>query len=135
GSWSAENSGLNDIDLWIGGLAVKQMPFGGMLGSTFNAVFEAQMEMLQDLDRFYYLTRTQGLNLLNELENNAFSKMVAINSDMVDPGLDGIRGTDDDIESGFRTGVDPFANHDFVLNIDPDKQVEADPEQIGRAHV
>ncbi len=29
-------SGLNAIDLWIGGLAEKKMPFGGFLGSTFN---------------------------------------------------------------------------------------------------
>ena len=36
------------------------MPFGGMLGSTFNAVFELQMENLQKGDRFYYLSRTQG---------------------------------------------------------------------------
>ncbi|GAA4130287.1 hypothetical protein GCM10023067_47970 [Aminobacter aganoensis] len=125
--WNPANSGLNDIDLWIGGLAEKKMPFGGMLGSTFNAVFEAQLEMLQDLDRFYYLTRTQGLNLLNELENNAFSKLIAANTDMIDPGPDGIRGTADDIESPFRTGVDSFAKHDFVLNIDRDKQIEDDP--------
>nr|CAD6405445.1 heme peroxidase [Rhizobium sp. Q54] len=133
GNWTAQTSGLNDIDLWIGGLAEKKMPFGGMLGSTFNAVFEAQLEMLQDLDRFYYLTRTQGLNLLNELENNAFSKMIAANSDMIDPGPDGIRGTEDDVDSGFRTGVDSFAKHDFVLSIDPDKQVEADPEHDDEA--
>ncbi|MBY5999731.1 MULTISPECIES: peroxidase family protein [Alphaproteobacteria] len=128
GAWNPENSGLNEIDMWIGGLAEKKMPFGGMLGSTFNAVFEAQLEMLQDLDRFYYLTRTQGLNLLNELENNAFSKMIAANSDMIDPGADGIRGTADDGEINFPTGIDPFAKHDYVLNIDPDKQIEADPE-------
>ncbi|MCB5204574.1 calcium-binding protein [Neorhizobium sp. T786] len=128
GAWTAASSGLNDIDLWVGGLAEKKMPFGGMLGSTFNAVFEAQMEMLQDQDRFYYLTRTQGLNLLNELENNAFSKMIAINSDMVGAGADGIRGTEDDIESPYRTGVDSFAKHDYVLNVDLAKQVEADPE-------
>ena len=32
--------GLNMVDLWIGGLAEEIMPFGGMLGSTFNFVFE-----------------------------------------------------------------------------------------------
>src|SRR5690606_30520318 len=82
GAWAGVETGLNLIDLWVGGLAEKKMPFGGMLGSTFNAVFEAQLEMLQDLDRFYYLTRTQGLNLLNELENNAFSKLIMANTDM-----------------------------------------------------
>ena len=36
------------------------MVFGGLLGSTFNYVFETQMENLQDGDRFYYLPRTAG---------------------------------------------------------------------------
>ncbi|QDZ13222.1 heme peroxidase [Devosia ginsengisoli] len=119
-------TGINLIDLWIGGLAEKKMPFGGFLGSTFNAVFEAQLEMLQDLDRFYYLTRTQGLNLLNELENNAFSKLIMANTDMTNPGPDGVRGTEDD-EVNYHVGVDSFAKHDYVLHVDPTKQVGADP--------
>ena len=57
------------------------MPFGGFLGSTFNFVFETQMEMLQDGDRFYYLERTNGLNFLTELENNSFAKMIMANTD------------------------------------------------------
>lgn len=126
GAWAGVETGLNEIDLWIGGLAEKKMPFGGMLGSTFNAVFEAQLEMLQDLDRFYYLTRTQGLNLLNELENNAFTKLIMANTDMTLPGPDGVRGTEDDIVN-YHVGVDSFANHDFVLHVDPDKQIGADP--------
>ncbi|WP_011580134.1 MULTISPECIES: peroxidase family protein [Chelativorans] len=126
GAWSGVETGLNLVDLWIGGLAEKKMPFGGMLGSTFNAVFEAQLEMLQDLDRFYYLTRTQGLNLLNELENNAFSKLVMANTDMTLPGPDGVRGTEDDIVN-YHVGVDSFAKHDLVLHVDPDKQIGDDP--------
>ena len=43
GAWNAANSGLNDIDFWIGGLAEAKLAFGGMLGPTFNFVFEAQM--------------------------------------------------------------------------------------------
>src|SRR5262249_17934811 len=34
--------GLNNIDFWVGGLAEEQMPFGGLLGSSFNFVFETQ---------------------------------------------------------------------------------------------
>ncbi len=49
----------NDVDLWIGGLAERRLPFGGMLGSTFNFVFENQMESLQNGDRFYYLQRAR----------------------------------------------------------------------------
>ena len=32
--------GLNLVDLWIGGLAEAKPEFGGMLGTTFNYVFE-----------------------------------------------------------------------------------------------
>jgi Ca2+-binding RTX toxin-like protein len=74
--------GLNTIDFWMGGLAEKKMSFGGMLGSTFSFVFQMTMENLQDADRFYYLSRTQGLNLLNELENNTFAELVMRNTDL-----------------------------------------------------
>ena len=127
GAWSVASSGLNDVDLWIGGLAEKLMPFGGMLGSTFNAVFELQMENLQEGDRFYYLSRTQGLNLLNELENNAFSKLIMANTDLTQPGADGIRGTADDIIT-HHIGVDSFARYDGVLEVDIAKQIALDPE-------
>ncbi len=121
GDWTAANSGLNAIDLWIGGLAEKKMPFGGFLGSTFNAVFEAQMEALQDGDRFYYLTRTQGLNFLNELEQNSFSKMIMANTDLSQPGPDGIRGTADDIVTR-HIGVDSFAAYDYVFEVNAANQ-------------
>lgn len=86
GAWKNVETGLNDVDFWIGGLAEARLEFGGMLAPTFNFVFEAQMENLQNGDRFYYLSRTQGLNLLNELESNLFSKMVMRNSDLGDAG-------------------------------------------------
>ena len=73
--------GLENVDLWIGGLAEKIMPFGGMLGSTFNFVFEAQMEKLQNGDRFYYLQRLDGLHLFGEMENNSFAAMIMRNTD------------------------------------------------------
>ncbi|MGO4670268.1 peroxidase family protein, partial [Bosea sp. 2RAB26] len=73
--------GLNDVDFWIGGLAEEKMPFGGMLGSSFNFVFETQLESLQNGDRFYYLSRTAGMNFGTELENNSFAKLVMLNSD------------------------------------------------------
>lgn len=69
GTWANQangvtTTGVDDIDLWVGGLAEKAMVFGGLLGPTFNYVFEKQMEDLQDGDRFYYLSRTAGLNLM-----------------------------------------------------------------------
>jgi Ca2+-binding RTX toxin-like protein len=97
-------SGVNLIDLWVGGLAEKKMAFGGMLGSTFSFVFELQLENLQNADRFYYLSRVQGLNLLNELENNSLAKMVLNNTDLG--------------ASGYALPGDIFSVPDYVLYVD-----------------
>ena len=86
------------------------MSFGGMLGSTFAFVFEMQMENLQDADRFYYLSRTQGLNLLTELENNSLAKIAMRNTDL---------GAE-----GFALPADIFAAPGLVLYVDHDKQLE-----------
>ena len=129
-------TGLDDVDFWIGGLAEAKMPFGGFLGSTFNFVFETQLEALQNGDRFYYLERTAGLNFINELENNSFAKLVMANTDAThlpgvifttpgftlevdptkqstgldEPGPDGIQGTADDEvgADGVEGNSDPF---------------------------
>jgi Ca2+-binding RTX toxin-like protein len=75
-------TGVDDIDMWVGGIGEKQAPFGGLLGSTFNFIFETQLEHLQDGDRFYYLSRTAGMNLLVQLEGNSFAELVKRNSDV-----------------------------------------------------
>ncbi|WP_309677633.1 peroxidase family protein, partial [Pseudomonas sp.] len=81
-------TGVDAIDLWIGGLAEEKTPFGGMLGSTFNFVFENQLEKLQDGDRFYYLERTAGLSMNAELESNSFAKLIMANTSATHlPGL------------------------------------------------
>lgn len=105
----AAQTGVNDIDLWVGGLAEKKMPFGGMLGSTFAFIFEMQMENLQDADRFYYLSRTQGLNLLTELENNSLAKMALRTTDLG--------------ETGFALPADIFSNPDHSLYVDAAQQM------------
>ncbi|MDB5745134.1 MAG: hypothetical protein JWR68_3449 [Polaromonas sp.] len=81
GLYAANLGGLEKVDLWIGGLAEKILPFGGMLGSTFNFVFEVQMESLQNGDRFYYLQRLDGQHLFGELEGNSFAAMIMANTD------------------------------------------------------
>ena len=63
GAWANQETGLNKVDLWVGGLAEKTNLFGGLLGSTFNYVFENQLTDLQNGDRLYYLARTPGMNL------------------------------------------------------------------------
>ncbi|MEA1607382.1 peroxidase family protein [Pseudomonas spirodelae] len=114
GAWTAENSGLNDVDFWIGGLAERKNEFGGMLGATFNYVFESQMESLQNGDRFYYLSRVQGTNMLNALEANTFSKLIMRNTDLGD-------------EASSHLPSLIFHTPDLILEMDISKQIGADP--------
>lgn len=114
GTWANRESGLNLVDFWIGGLAERKMLFGGMLGSTFNFVFEIQMEKLQDGDRFYYLSRTQGLDLLGALEANSFASLVMANTDLGQPGSSHLPG-------------DLFASVDHILELNQALQIGADP--------
>ncbi|MFE4541267.1 peroxidase family protein [Arthrobacter sp. NPDC056727] len=83
GAWANQETGLNKVDLWVGGLAEKTNLFGGLLGSTFNYVFENQLTDLQNGDRLYYLARTPGMNLRTQLEGNSFSEMIMRNTDGV----------------------------------------------------
>ena len=110
GAYAENLGGLDFVDLWVGGLAEDTMAFGGMLGSTFSFIFQLQMENLQDADRFYYLSRTQGLNLLTELENNSLAKIVMLNTDLG--------------ETGYALPADIFSTPDHVLYMDHAKQMQ-----------
>ncbi|TCR61772.1 peroxidase family protein [Bosea sp. BK604] len=103
-------TGLDRVDFWIGGLAEKKMTFGAMLGSSFTYVFEFQMEQLQAGDRFYYLSRTQGLNLLNELEGDSFAQLIMRNTTAGDEDAPHINGA-------------AFQTASFILEVDQNKQV------------
>jgi Ca2+-binding RTX toxin-like protein len=79
--WSTGSiTGLDNVDLWIGGLAEKQNLFGGLLGSTFNFIFETQLESLQDGDRLYYLPRIEGIHFGSEIEANSFAELIMQNT-------------------------------------------------------
>lgn len=109
GAWASPPSGvtttgLDNVDLWIGGLAEKILPFGGMLGSTFNFVFEVQMEQLQNADRFYYLQRLDGLHLFSEMEGNSFAGMIMRNTDAT------------------HLPSDVFSTPGLILEVDPTRQ-------------
>jgi Ca2+-binding RTX toxin-like protein len=82
GVYASNKGGLDNVDLWIGGLAERTIPFGGMLGATFTYVFEKQLENLQNGDRFYYLSRMQGTHFLTELESNSFAELIMNNTEL-----------------------------------------------------
>ena len=85
-------------------MAEEQQTNGGLLGSSFNFVFENQLEALQNGDRFYYLSRTAGLNFGTELENNTFASLVMANSDAT------------------HLPADVFQTPKFILEVDPTHQ-------------
>ncbi|MCU4651202.1 M10 family metallopeptidase C-terminal domain-containing protein [Roseibacterium sp. SDUM158016] len=113
GAWAGTETGINDVEFWIGGLAEEIMPFGGMLGSTFGFVFQHQMENLQNGDRFYYLGRTNGMNMLGELENNSFASMIVRNTDIADGGA--------------HIPADIFSSMEYILEVDQAVQSMPDP--------
>jgi Ca2+-binding RTX toxin-like protein len=85
GAWASNadgvtTTGLDDVDLWVGGLAEVTNINGGLLGTTFNYVFQNTLENLQDGDRLYYLARTPGLNLRTQLEGNSFAELIMRNT-------------------------------------------------------
>ena len=125
GAYGAANAlgGLENVDLWIGGLAEKILPFGGMLGSTFNFVFEVSLEQLQNGDRFYYLQRLDGLHLFGEMEANSFAAMIMRNTDATHlpsdvfsvPGLI----LEIDRTKQYNPGLGETAGVDGILDDDP----------------
>ncbi|WP_292294472.1 peroxidase family protein [Marivita sp.] len=113
GAWADAETGINDVEFWIGGLAEDIMPFGGMLGSSFGFVFQQQMEALQNGDRFYYLARTAGMNMIAELENNSFASMIVRNTDIADGGA--------------HIPANIFSSMDVILEVDQAVQSMPDP--------
>ena len=75
---------MNRIDAWIGGLAEQEVA-GGMLGSTFDAVFAIQIMNLQNGDHFYYLGRVPNTEFFVEgMQGNQYSDLVMRNSTATD---------------------------------------------------
>jgi len=69
-------TGLDSVDMWIGGLAEKQALNGTLLGTTFELIFRVQLENLQDGDRLYYLPRIEGMHFSDQIENNSFAELI-----------------------------------------------------------
>jgi Ca2+-binding RTX toxin-like protein len=73
------NADFWDVDLWVGGLSEMKVT-GGQLGATMDAIFAAQMLKEQNGDRFYYLDRLAGTNILLNIDAQLFSDVVSRNT-------------------------------------------------------
>ncbi len=128
-------TGLDDVDLWVGGLGEVTNLFGGLLGSTFNYVFQTQLEKLQDGDRFYYLFRTPGMNLRTQLEGNSFSELIQRNTEGTNTlKADAFATADCKFQlsaitpySGLPTITNPRITSAGAVNDDPHHRVRREP--------
>ena len=71
---------VNDIDLWVGGIAEDAVN-GGLLGETFNLIVSDQFQRLRDGDRFFYLNELDELTVLApDLEHTSLSGVIRDNT-------------------------------------------------------
>ena len=119
----AATSGLDNVDLWVGGLAEVTNLFGGLLGSTFNYVFENQLTDLQNGDRLYYLARTPGMNLRSQLEGNSFAELVMRNTTAHTLKADAFATADCKFQLGSNPGIaGPIGTNFNLVADDPNSE-------------
>lgn len=73
---------VDDIDLWIGGLAEDPMP-SSHLGELFSYIVKLQFELLRDGDRFWYEIYLSD-DEIEEVENTSLSDIIRRNTDIGD---------------------------------------------------
>jgi hypothetical protein len=79
---------IEDIDLWIGGLA-EDPHQGGQLGELFNKIITDQFIVLRDGDRFWYERVFSGQELI-EIENTTLSDIIRRNTNIGDELQDNV---------------------------------------------
>jgi peroxidase len=69
---------VNDVDLWVGGLAEDHLPDSSM-GETFTEIIVDQFERLRDGDRFWYQNVLSG-DQLRQIEDTTLADVIMRNS-------------------------------------------------------
>jgi peroxidase len=89
---------VDDVDLWLGGLAEKPYQNGAILGETFKTIVVDQFTRLRDGDRFFYLNDLDTLTLLEpNLEDTNLAELIARNSTITGMQSDAFSYTQRDI--------------------------------------
>ncbi|MGK7944176.1 MAG: peroxidase family protein, partial [Microcystaceae cyanobacterium] len=85
---------VDDIDLWLGGLAENPYNPYGILGETFAIIIKEQFTRLRDGDRFFYLNDLEALRLLDpDIESTTLSQIIVNNSTVTAIQSDAFRST------------------------------------------
>lgn len=75
---AAAYSHVNNIDLWVGGLAEDHVP-GALVGELFYKIIKDQFERLRDGDRFWYQSQFSG-DELAMLEASSLTQIIVDNT-------------------------------------------------------
>ena len=76
-------SSIDDVDLWIGGLAETHVN-GGLVGETFNFILAEQFVRSRDGDRFFFESTLDDLLWIDsEFESTLLSDIILRNTDIV----------------------------------------------------
>jgi len=75
-------SSIDDVDLWIGGLAEAHVD-GGLVGETFNFIISDQFERARDGDRFFFESELDDLLLIDsDFESTLLSDIILRNTEV-----------------------------------------------------
>ncbi|MBE9128936.1 MULTISPECIES: peroxidase family protein [unclassified Coleofasciculus] len=75
------NDNINDVDLWIGGIAEDHVN-GGLVGELFYTIMADQFGRSRDGDRFFYLNDEYLLSLKPEIGSTTLSEIIRRNSNI-----------------------------------------------------
>ncbi len=71
---------VDQVELWIGGLAEDHLP-GAMVGQTFDVIVARQFQALRDGDRFWYQNQGFDPTTMRQIENTTLSSLILANTD------------------------------------------------------
>ena len=71
---------VDNIDLWVGGLAEDHLP-GSSMGETFTAIIVDQFQRLRDGDRFWYQNIFSG-DVVKEIHDTTLADVIERNSEV-----------------------------------------------------
>jgi hypothetical protein len=77
-SLAATYGSVDNIDLWIGGLAEDHLP-NSSVGATFTAILVDQFSRLRDGDRFWYENSLSD-NLVRDIQNTSLADIIRLNT-------------------------------------------------------
>jgi Ca2+-binding RTX toxin-like protein len=114
--YGQEDTHVNDVELFVGGLA--EAPVGrSQMGSTFTWIFNEQLDRLQEGDRHYYFNQLKDAPLLlADIGSQHFSDLIMRNT-----GIEHMHYSAFKVSEKFELGArEP--SHDFsAIPVSPDK--------------